>query len=348
MKKSLKFLPLVTLLALTGCVGKTDTFTVKPKDGTKVDAEEALTKLEDSITALTKFDAIGVDVDKLKVNVNLNQYAEIEEEKAEKIVGAKIDVNNVTLKGGLVNLSDADEHPENIQGAFDFAANSVKIDADIMNEETAKLENHKVNGKGGIHAYVDDTNIYFNVDEDCGKLVNDVAAVAGEELDIEFPIKTYFENVVSGFDLDIEEGQFLDSYNELTSDQQAAFLFQKYSNTSYSIYCNYQGTNDKYDEETEYLLKRDTIGLEAAIEFDVEKGLSRAAFIVSYETVQTFAYDYVDYEEYSKEFLEKPQQEVKIQAQGEAKFKYNDKVKVNLPNDLDQYEKFTLNLSFGD
>lgn len=337
MKKLFKALPLLAMLTLVGC--NNQSVNVKPKNGEKVDAPTMINALGETVNNLNKQTALGVSVKKLNLDAKVHEY-EINEEKNGLIetVDMSIKASEGTLNAAISGLNTEDAK---IIAQADLKAKA-NVSGKLLNEETQKLEDKKASGSVNVNAYLSEGDIYFYVDEKTGEFVNKVADMVGEQVPVEFPAKYYLDaNAdLSTFKLDFDAAEMLEDYEKLTDEEKADIVFQKYSETSFSVYGNH--TENKEEKDGEYLISTTTTAVEVSLEFDIEKGLIRAAFIIT-NTETEYVYGKLYDEEgfvasnYEASFLTSVVSTNKVTAQGEASFQYGDQVKVTLPEDLDTY-----------
>ena len=260
------------------------------------------------------------------------------------ILGSKTyaaDEVKVYINNDLLDFSKLGDKPQIYEGRTYVPIRTV-AEALGFKLEWHKLEDKKASGSVNVNAYLSEGDIYFYVDEKTGEFVNKVADMAGEQVPVEFPAKYYLDTNadLSTFKLDFDAAEILEDYEKLTDEEKADIVFQKYSETSFSVYGNH--TENKEEKDGEYLISTTTTAAEVSLEFDIEKGLTRAAFIIT-NTETEYVYGKLYDEEgfvasnYEASFLTSVVSTNKVTAQGEASFQYGDKVKVTLPEDLDTY-----------
>lgn len=337
MKKIYKSLPLLAILTLVGC--NNQSIHVEPKKGEKVEIQEMADALGATVANLNKQTAMSVSAKKINIDAKVHQY-EINEEKNGliEVADMKIKATEGTLNAGITGLNTPDAE---IIASANLKAKA-NVSGKLMNEETQKLEDRKASGTVKVDSYLSKGDVYFYVDEKTGEFVNKVADMVGETVPVEFPAKYYLDldADLSTFSLDYDAEDFLKEYGELTPEEKEDIVFQKYSETSFSIYGKHSETKEKKNDK--YLIKTSVTDVEASLEFDIEKGLTRAAFIVT-ETETKYVYGELysetdfDASKYEESFLNSVVETSVVKAQGEAGFKYGDDVKVTLPEDLDTY-----------
>lgn len=337
MNKIIKTLPLLALFTLVGC--NSNSVKVKPKNGTKVEAQEAYEALEKTVNYLNEQDAIGATVKKLSVDAKINEKEVTEEKKLQQTADMTVKATNGTLDVALSGIKDETAEPK---GAIELKSD-VSLKGKAVKEDTGKLEDIKVSGKVDLNAYVSSGDLYVHVDENTGKFVDEASmAIQGKTVGMQWPLKVTLDtNIdIKKFIVDFDLSEVMDEYNEMSEEEKADFLFQKYSDTSYSIYAKHTETEEKV--ENDYYVETESTVVEASIEFDTEKGVTRAAFVVNnvqvkYVYGELYKEEGFDASQYDASFLKQECNNVKVKAQGEATFKYGDNVKVTLPEDLNKY-----------
>lgn len=342
MKKIIRVLPLLALFTLAGC--SNSSVNVKPKNGTKVEAQEVYEALQATVETLNQQNAISTTVKKLVVDIQTKQH-DIQEDNTLKLTtDMSIKAKNGVLTAALTGLKNEEEKAI---GSAELKAD-VTVKGKATNEKTNELVDVNVSGKADVKAYVSEGNLYANIDEKTGKIVDDVAvAVSGDKVGVEWPAKYYFALGVDlkEFKIDYDLDDIMAEYNAMSDEEKAEFLFQKYSETSYSIYTKH--VENKEDKDGDYLEGTTALTVEASVEFDTKKGITRAAFTVSNSETDTVYSELSDEEgfdasAYEASFLNQTIEQTTIKAQGEASFKYGSDVKVSLPDDLNTYLPFVL------
>lgn len=337
MNKILKTLPLLVLFALVGC--NSNSVKVKPKNGTKVEAQEAYEALEKTVAFLNEQNAIEANVKKLALDAKINEKEVKEDKTLQQTADMTVKASNGTLDVALTGIKDEAAEPI---GAVELKAD-VSLKGKVLKEESQKLEDVNVSGKADINAYISNGDLYAHVDEKTGKLVDDASlAIQEKTVGMQWPIKYMFDLDIDirKFIVDFDLNDVMDEYNKMSEEEKGEFLFQKYSDTSYSIYAKHTEKDEKV--ENDYYVETETTVIEASIEFDTEKGVKRAAFKVDYAQVEyvygeLYQDEGFDASQYEASFLKQECTNTKVKAQGEASFKYGDNVKVTLPEDLNKY-----------
>ena len=107
MKKIIRVLPLLALFTLAGC--SNSSVNVKPKNGTKVEAQEVYEALQATVETLNQQNAISTTVKKLVVDIQTKQH-DIQEDNTLKLTtDMSIKAKNGVLTAALTGLKNEEE-----------------------------------------------------------------------------------------------------------------------------------------------------------------------------------------------------------------------------------------------
>ena len=348
-KKAL-LLPLITL-ALVGCnksnpnsgstskSGSDDTITVSVDPGTPVTKEECQRALNTAAQSFVDQDSIGLDTKGLEAHIENVAYDLVENEFA-KVQDLKVDLPNVALSLRTQGITAEDINK-------DFLASlalktQVKLNGKVASdkaENKGQLVDVALDAPLELNAYYVGGDPFINLPKSNQTLIDQVVATAGNVTDqdissyasmITLPFNVHLINL--GIDLsgvrESLKGEVASFIDALDVSEEDILTFQKYSETSYSIYLEKQIENEKVDGD--YVLSKEVTSIKAAVLFDTSVGLTSATVEVTDNAYETFAKT-IDLEEeasnYTKEQLETKVTVETSHAIGQLNFTYGEQAK---------------------
>ena len=344
MKHLLKTLPLLFVLTLVGC-NNSSGVKVKPKNGTKVEAAEffeALSKTEESMLSRQ---AIGIKATNLAVDAKIRED-EVVDNKIEKSDDLVIKTSEGTVTMNVKGITK-EKDPKNATAEIHV---DTKVDVQVNLLDGEKPADGVIKGQAKPNIYSEQGNLYLDIDKGTGDIIKKAAKVTGSEVPVSFPAQYVLKDAVdfSSFGIDLDAEEMEEGYAQLTEEQKSKVIFQKYSSTSYSLWIDHLVTEEvKKSDDDKYVMSKETADIQASMVIDTTLGITEANFIVAQETSRTVYYELryssgFDPANYEDAFLNSELENQKINFEGSAKFSYDDKVKVTLPDNLDDYADLSL------
>lgn len=337
MKKIVYLIPLLAVMAIASCQNKDG---IKPKDGVVIEADEAFAALDLTMENMEKQTAVEAYVRSLAIDSDIDQFKIVEGDKLQQSVDMNIKTSEGVLDLAVVSLN---KEKENADAQASISLNTkITANGTVENKEGVQKEIHS-NGKMVSNVYISEGKTYINISKETKPFVESIAASLDEKLPtLLWPLRYRLDTAVSfkdfSFQFDAEEE--LEKFNELSEEERNDFVFQKYSKTSFSIYTKHTTTEEEKDGE--YLLEKQITNYEVTLEFDINEGLQRVAFIINEDTSKT-VYSEIYQDEgfnaanYNKAFLSSNISKEVVKAAGKASFNYGSDVDFSLPKDLPIY-----------
>lgn len=340
MKHLLKTLPLLFVLTLIGCNGNSKDVNVKPKNGTKVEAAEFFDALAETEESMLSRQAIGIKATKLALDADIKE-SDVADKKLEPKEDAKIKLSEGSVTMNVKGITK-EKNPENATAEIHV---DTKVDITLNLVDGEKPADSSIKGQVKPNIYSEKGILYLDLDKGTGDVVKKLAKATGGTVPITFPGQYSLEGAVdfSSFSIDLDAEEMRDGYNALSAEQKQKVTFQKYSDTSYSVWVDHLITEEvEKTEDNKYVLGTEKTDIQASMVIDTKLGITEANFIIEEESSDT-VYSELRYQstfvesDYEEAFLNSEISHQKINGQGSVSFSYDDKVKVTLPDNLDSY-----------